>query len=108
MIENTSERAIIYKNKTFESRTKIRNDTLNIGYKINYLIPGLIISNVKVNKSLYLKGEFINKQINNSILFGLNLGIILNKNNTMNLFVINSNRELNLNKAYGISLNHLF
>lgn len=108
MIEITSDRAVIHNNLTFENRTKITNDNLTFGYKFNRLIPGLILANAKVNQSLYYQNKFVDKKINHAILTGFNLGIILNKNNIVNLFLFNSNRELNLSKAYGISLNYIF
>lgn len=108
MIEITSDRAVIHNNLTFENRTKITNDNLTFGYKFNRLIPGFTLANAKVNQSLYYQNKFVDKKINHAILTGFNLGIILNKNNIVNLFLINSNRELNLSKAYGISLNYIF
>lgn len=99
----TSENGIVYQNKS-----KITNDTVLFGYRIERFIPSMLVSNVKLNKSLWYRGNYIAKQTNHTIIYGMNFGYMLTENINANLFFIAPNRELNLKNTTGINLTYLF
>lgn len=98
-----SENGAVYQNKS-----KMINDTVLIGYRLDRFIPSMLISNTRLNKSLWYKGNYIAGQTNHALLYGVNLGYLVTKNVNANLFFIAPNKELFLTNATGISLNYLF
>lgn len=102
-------RSVVSQNGTvYQNKSKMINDTVLIGYRFDRFIPSVLISNTKLNKSLWLNGNFQTKKVNHTLLYGLNFSYLLSKNINANLFVIAPNKELNLKSATGISLNYLF
>lgn len=106
---NTSvTRSITNSGLTFQSKTKITSDTVLIGYRYNRLVPSLLISNTKVDKYLFYKGQLQGNQTNYAILYGVNFGYLINKNINFNLFLIAPNKELYLKSAIGTGINFIF
>lgn len=91
-----------------QNKSKIINDTILIGYRFNRIVPSLLISNTKLEKSLYYKGNFQGKQTNHTILYGVNLLYLLSRNTNTSLFYIAPNKEINLESAIGLGINYLF
>lgn len=102
-------RSVVSQNGTvYQNKSKMINDTVLIGYRLDRFIPSVLISNTKLNKSLWYKGNYIAGQTNHALLYGVNLGYLLTNNINANLFLIAPDKELNLKSAAGISLNYLF
>jgi len=93
---------------TLQNKSKIISDTLIIGYRFGRFVPALLVSNTKLDKSLYYKGNFQGKQTNHAILYGLNFGYLLSRNTNASLIYITPNKELNLESAIGLGFNYLF
>jgi len=93
---------------TLQNKSKIISDTLIIGYRFGRFVPALLVSNTKLDKSLYYKGNFQGKQTNHAILYGLNFGYLLSRNTNASLIYIAPNKELNLESAIGLGFNYLF
>lgn len=91
-----------------QNKSKITNDTIFIGYRFNRVVPSLLVSNTKLEKSLYYKGNFQGKQTNHTILYGVNLSYLLSRNTNASLFYIAPNKEINLESAIGLGINYLF
>jgi hypothetical protein len=91
-----------------QNKSKINSDTLLIGYRFGRFVPALLVSNTKLEKSLYYKGNFQGKQTNYAILYGLNFGYLLSRNTNASLIYISPNKELNLESAIGLGFNYLF
>jgi hypothetical protein len=106
----SSIRSVIDKNNgiTLQNESKITTDNLLLGYYSNRFIPSLIISNIKLDKTLYYKSKKQGREINHAIVYGLNFGYLLNKNLNTSLVIIFPNKELYLKSALGISVNYLF
>ena len=102
-------RSVVSQNGTvYQNKSKMINDTVLIGYRLDRFIPSVLISNTRLNKSLWYKGNYIAGQTNHALLYGVNLGYLLTNNINANLFLIAPDKELNLKSAAGISLNYLF
>jgi len=109
LINYSVTRSVVSQNGTmYQNKSKMINDTVLIGYRFDRFIPSMLISNTKLNKSLWYKGNYIAGQTNNTLLYGVNFGYLLTKNINANLFLIAPNKELYLKSAAGISLNYLF
>lgn len=109
LINYSVTRSVVSQNGTmYQNKSKMINDTVLIGYRLERFIPSVLVSNAKLNKSLWYKGNYIAGQTNNTLLYGVNFGYLLTKNINANLFLIAPNKELNLKSATGISLNYLF
>lgn len=93
---------------TLQNKSKITSDTLLVGYRFGRFVPALLVSNTKLDKSLYYKGNFQGKQTNHTILYGLNFGYLLSRNTNASLIYIAPNKELNLESAIGLGFNYLF
>lgn len=93
---------------TLQNKSKIITDTLLVGYRFGRFVPSILVSNTKLDKSLYYKGNFQGKQTNHAILYGLNFGYLLSRNTNASLIYIAPNKELNLESAIGLGFNYLF
>ena len=93
---------------TLQNKSKITSDTLLVGYRFGRFVPALLVSNTKLEKSLYYKNKFQGNQTNHAILYGLNFGYLLSKNTNVSLIYIAPNKELNLESAIGLGFNYLF
>jgi len=103
-------RTVIY-NKTgqiFQNKSRITADTLLVGYRYKRIIPAVVFSNVKLEKLLYYNNVLQAKKNNNTILFGLNLSYIINKNINSFIFYIMPNKELYLKNSFGFGINYIF
>jgi hypothetical protein len=110
LINSALTRNVVDKNTriALQNKSKITNDTLLVGYRFGRFVPAVLVSNTKLEKSLYYKGNFQGKQTNHAILYGLNFGYLLSRNTNASLIYIAPNKELNLESAIGLGFNYLF
>lgn len=93
---------------TLQNKSKLTTDNLLIGYRFGRFIPAVIVSNIKLDKTLYYKGNFQGKETNHAIVYGLNLGYMLTRHVNTSFIYIAPNKELYLESAFGIGINYLF
>ncbi len=91
-----------------QNKSKLTSDTLLIGYKIKRFIPSLLISNSKLDKSLYYQNKFQGNQVNHSIITGININYFLTKNIQSSFIYIAPNKEFNLESGLGLGLTYVF
>lgn len=105
-----STRSVISKSTgaTLRNTSKLTTDNFLVGYRFGRFIPAFVVSNVKLDKSLYYKGAFQGSQTNHAIVYGLNLGYMLTRHLNTSFIYIAPNKELYLESAFGIGINYLF
>lgn len=109
-LNSSIKRAVVDKRTgmTLHNKSKLTNDTFLIGYRFGRVIPSLLLSNAKLQKSLYYNGVFQGKETKHSFVYGASVSYFLTKNLNSSLIYIAPNKELNLESAIGLGFNYLF
>lgn len=94
--------------KTLQNHSKLTADTLLIGYRYKRIIPAFIVSNIKLEKSLYYNSIFQGKSKQNTTLTGLNLAYFITKNINSSIFYIMPNKKIYLKNSFGLGINYIF
>lgn len=103
---NQANSEVVRKNGlTFESKTKITVDTLSVGYQINRFIPYFLLTNARVEKSLYYN-KLLGKSDQYSLLYGIGSTYIYNKDFNFNASLIAPNKEQGLEYGVNFSINY--
>lgn len=88
--------------KTYELKSKLRTDSLLIGYKFKQFNPSVIITNSR------LRRKISHAKVNNSLLYGLNINYFMSKNHSISASYILLNKEFGLSSAVLLSINLFF
>lgn len=88
--------------KAYELKTRLRADSLLIGYKFKRFNPSIVISNARLERTL------ISKKVNSALLYGLNLNYFIDKNISLSTTYIAPNKEFGLIGAGLLSINYFF
>ena len=110
MLNQTDSQEIIKKsnNLTFNEKSRIKTDTLLIGYPINKFMPSILITNVQANQNLYYNNKFVGKDDKSSIVYGLNANYSYAKGISFYISFIAPDKELNLTYAINFGINYNF
>lgn len=88
--------------KAYELKSRLRIDTLLLGYKFKQFNPSLIITNARLERTLTVR------KVDNTILFGLNFNYFVDKNISLSTSIIAPNKDFGLVGAGLLSINYLF
>ena len=94
--------------KTLQSNSKLTADTLLVGYRYKRIVPALMVSNIKLEKSLYYNNILQGKSKQHTILTGLNLAYLITKNISSSVFYIMPNKKIYLKDSFGLGINYIF
>lgn len=94
--------------KTLQNHSKLTADTLLVGYRYKRIVPALMLSNIKLEKSLYYNGILQGKSKQNTIITGLNLAYFITKNISSSVFYIMPNKKIYLKDSFGLGINYIF
>lgn len=92
----------------YHNKTRLFNDTILVGYRINRFVPSLFASKIRLSRALYYKGDFRGKKITDTFLYGVNFGYLLTKKTNVSLMYIAPQKDINLDSAFGLTFNYLF
>ena len=103
-------RSVKYKanNAILENRTRLKNDTIQVGKRFKKLLPTVFISNVEVDKSLWKDNQFLGRKVNHTILYGVNLNYFMTKHWSTSMFYVFPNEEINLESGFGLTTSFNF
>lgn len=103
---NQNNNEVVRKNGlAYESKTKITADTLTLGYQLNRFIPYVLLTNARVEKSLYYN-KLLGKSDQYSLLYGIGSTYIYNKDFNFNASLIAPNKEQGLEYGVNFSINY--
>lgn len=88
--------------KSYELKTRLRADTLLIGYKFKRFNPAIVLTNARLERNI------TSRQVNNTILYGLNINYFIDKNYSISGTYIAPNKEFGLIGAGLLSINYFF
>lgn len=88
--------------KAYELKSRLTADSVSLGYKFGKINPALVLSNVRLERTLN------SRKINHSLIYSLNVNYFFNKNISVATALVAPNRELGLTSAGLISLNYFF
>ena len=110
LINRSVDREVVSKKNGvfFTNKTKIKADTLTIGYQMGRYIPNFGLTNVGVEKSLYYAGKFLMKKQQTALIPSIGLTFIANKDISINSTIIAPNKELNLDAGVVFGVNYNF
>ena len=94
--------------KTLQNHLKLTADTLLVGYRYKRIVPAIMVSNIKLEKSLYYNNILQGKSKQHTILTGLNLAYLITKNISSSIFYIMPNKEFYLKDSFGLGINYIF
>lgn len=93
---------------TMQSKSKVTNDTILVGYRLKRLSPSIFISNAQVHKALSYKGEVVGKEVKSGFVYGFNLNYFLTRHLTASIIEVEPNKEFYLERSFGVGLSYLF
>ena len=93
---------------TMQSKSKVTNDTLLVGYRFKRLSPAVFVSNTQVHKTLSYKGDVVGKESKSGFVYGLNVSYFLTRNLTASIIEVEPSQEFYLRRSYGVGLSYLF
>lgn len=88
--------------KAYELKSRLTADSLSIGYKFGKINPALVLSNVRLERTLN------SRKINHSLIYSLNVNYFFNKNISISTAIVSPNKELGLTSAGLLSINYFF
>lgn len=88
--------------KAYELKTRLRADSLLIGYKFKRFNPAIVVSNARLERTLTAR------KVNNALLYGLNVNYFIDKNYSISGTYIAPNKEFGLVGAGLLSINYFF
>jgi hypothetical protein len=91
----------------FTNRTKTTFDAVQLGYRINRVMPNIFIANTEVDKKLYYQGSLVGRQTNHIYTYGAGLNYYLDKKATVGLTYILPVEEINMEGGLALSINFL-
>lgn len=92
----------------YTNKVKSKVDTALIGYRYKKYIPAVFISNADVEKSVHDGGQEIGFKSNNTILYGLNLTYLYNKDFNGSVAILAPNEDLDIDAGVVFSINYNF
>jgi hypothetical protein len=105
LVNQTNSETVRKNGLAFESKTKITADTLSVGYMLNRFIPYVLLTNARVEKSLY-RDKLLGKSDQYSLLYGIGSTYIYNKDFNFNASLIAPNKEQGLECGVNFSINY--
>ena len=96
-------RKILIENDTFLSKTDIKYDLVQVGYRKKRIMPGLFIANAKIKTTLMNI-----KKTDDIIIYGSSLTYFISKNVSTSLIYLAPIKKLNTGSGGGFSINYLF
>ena len=88
--------------KAYELKTRLRADSLLLGYKFKRFNPSIVVSNARLERTL------TERKVNNALLYGLNFNYFIDRNISLSTTYIAPNKEFGLVGAGLVSINYLF
>lgn len=91
--------------RTYNNKTKVRSDILQIGYRVQRFIPYLFITNTEVDTRLITDHKTY-RRINNINSYGLGVNYIINQSVSLGFNYIAPTEEIDLEGGIGFTINY--